>query len=347
VVTAGAFAGLLLKSPRDIKPQLEVHILPATKENLDGSGALIPIGAVVAAMHDAYPDVTHSSLRFLEREGLITSTRTPGGHRLFSPADVERIRQIKTWQTQRLSLDEIRQRLVDLDRLPAPAALAKSFLQQALDGDLAAAYQTIITADDVGLPLTRLFGEVLQPALTELGRRWEHGELLVAQEKEVSELARDLIADLSLRHARTSIDGPALVAACVEGERHELGLRMVCGLFRAEGWAAHFLGADVAPRFLLEAVQLHRPAVVLLSAKLAKNLPAVKDAVNSLTAGLAPEHPPPVIIGGRVAVEHAEAIRMLGAIPVVEEHPAAALTVVTALLQPATAATASVGERTS
>ena len=308
---------------------------------------LLPIGQVVAELQASYPDVTHSSLRFLEREGLIVPTRTAGGHRLFARHDVERIRRIKTWQTRRLSLDQIRQRLAELDRLPAPAALAESFLRQALGGDLAAAYQTIISADDVGLPLTRLFGEVLQPALTELGRRWEHGELLVAQEKEVSELARDLIADLSLRHARTSINGPALVAACVEGERHELGLRMVCGLFRAEGWAAHFLGADVAPRFLLEAVQLHRPAVVLLSAKLAKNLPAVKDAVDSLTAGIAPEHPPPIVVGGRVAVEHAEAIRTLGAIPVIEEHPAAALAVVTALLQPATAATASVGERTS
>src|SRR5688500_4004394 len=161
------------------KPQLEVHILPAINEDLDEPGALIPIGAVVAAMHDAYPDVTHSSLRFLEREGLITAIRTPGGHRLFSPADVERIRQIKTWQAQRLSLDEVRQRLRDLDRLPAPAKLAESFLRQALGGELAAAYQTIIAADDVGLPLTRLFGEVLQPALTELGLRWERGELLV------------------------------------------------------------------------------------------------------------------------------------------------------------------------
>src|SRR5215213_7590242 len=163
----------------------------------------------------------------------------------------------------------------------------------------------------------------------------------VGQEKEVSELARDLIADLSLRHSRTSTDGASLVAACVEGERHELGLRMVCGLFRAEGWAVHYLGADVAPRFLLEAVQLHRPAVILLSVKLAENLPSVKDAVDSLIAGLAPEPPPPVVVGGRVAVEHSEAIRTLGAIPVIEEHPAAALTVVAALLQPSTAANAS------
>src|SRR5688572_27381694 len=112
---------------------------------------LLPIGEVVAELQASYPDVTHSSLRFLEREGLIVPTRTAGGHRLFARHDVERIRQIKTWQTQRLSLDQIRQRLAELDRLPAPAALAESFLRQALGGDLAAAYQTIITADDVGL----------------------------------------------------------------------------------------------------------------------------------------------------------------------------------------------------
>jgi methanogenic corrinoid protein MtbC1 len=308
---------------------------------------LLPIGQVVAELQAIYPDVSHSSLRFLEREELITPTRTAGGHRLFTRHDVERVRQIKAWQAQRLSLDQIRQRLLDLDRLPAPAALADSFLGEALAGNQAAAYQTIIRADDLGLPLTRLFGEVLQPALTELGQRWEHGQLLVAQEKEVSELARDLIADLSLRHARTPTDGPVLVAACVEGERHELGLRMVCGLARAEGYAVHYLGADVAPRFLLEAVQLHRPAVILLSAKLAQNLPAVKDAVDVLTAELAPDELPPIVVGGRVAVEHAEAIRTLGAIPVIEEHPAAALTVVASLFQPATAAIEAAGERTS
>ncbi|MDF2758533.1 MAG: Methionine synthase B12-binding module cap domain protein [Thermomicrobiales bacterium] len=320
-------------------------MLPDAAGSFDEPAALIPIGAVVTGMQDAYPDVTHSSLRFLEREGLITSIRTRGGHRLYSPADVERIRQIKTWQAQRLSLEEIRQRLLGLDRLPPPSVLADSFLRQALGGDLVAAYQTIIAADDVGLPLARLFGEVLQPALTELGRRWEHGELLVAQEKEVSELARDLIADLSLRHARTPADGPALVAACVEGERHELGLRMICGLFRAEGWAVHYLGADVAPRFLLEAVQLHRPAVILLSAKLALNLPAVKDAIEVLTAGLAPEHPPPIIVGGQIAVEQPEALQAWGAIPVTSAHPAAAVTAVTSLLEPSTAVIVSADKR--
>ena len=77
------------------------------------------------------------------------------------------------------------------------------------------------------------------------------------------------------------------------------------------------------------------------------NLPAVKDAVDVLTAGLAPDHLPPVVVGGRVAVEHSEAIRALGAIPVIEEHPAAALTVVASLLQPSSAAITSAGQPTS
>jgi methanogenic corrinoid protein MtbC1 len=292
---------------------------------------LRPIGEVVAALRQTYADVTHSSLRFLEREGLIAAVRTPGGHRLYSPADVERIRQIKTWQGQRLSLEEIRQRLAALDQLPTAHELAESFLRKALDGNLGAAYQTIIAADDLGMPLATIFGDVLQPALAEVGRRWAQGTLLVAQEKEISELAREIIAELSLRHARRVASGPVLVAACVEGERHELGLRMVCGLCRAEGWAVHYLGADVAPRFLLEAVQLHRPAVILLSAKLSPNLAAVNEALAVLRTGLGPEPHPAVVVGGRVAVEHAEALRAWGAIPVTDEHPAAAVAMVASL----------------
>jgi hypothetical protein len=87
--------------------------------------------------------------------------------------------------------------------------------------------------------------------------------------------------------------------------------------------------------------------VVLLSVKLALNLHAVKDAVDVLTSGLAPEHPPPVVVGGRVAVEHPEAIRNSGAIPVMDEHPAAGFAVVAALLQPSIAANAPADDRTS
>ena len=86
----------------------------------------LPIGAVVAQLQPDYPDVTHSALHFLERQGLLGPQRTAGGHRLYAPADVQRVRQIKTWQAQRLSLAEIQQRLDQLDTMGSPADLAGS-----------------------------------------------------------------------------------------------------------------------------------------------------------------------------------------------------------------------------
>ncbi len=294
---------------------MEVEILADTNVSGDRLGQLLPIGSVVEALAGTYPDVTHSSLRFLEREGLIAPVRTPGGHRLFTAGDVERIRQIKTWQTQRLSLDDIRQRLAALDALGPSQAVADRFLAAALAGDLVGAARVVEGADEVGMPLARLFDDVLRPALYEVGRRWEQEGLPVGQEKEVSELARELIAELSRRHADPAPRGPVVIAACVAAERHELGLRMIAGLLRERGWRVHFLGADVAPLFLRETVQLRQPAVVLLSATAEDRLPDVAAAIAAVRMG---DVPAAVVVGGGQAImAHAETIRAWGAVPVV------------------------------
>ena len=293
---------------------------------------LRPMRDVLAELARDHPDLSHSSLRFLEREGLIAPARSSGGHRLFSNADIARIRQIKRWQAQRLSLDEIRDRLAELDRLPATDRLADEFLRQAIAGDRAAAFGTVLRADDAGMPLVRLMGEVLQPALTELGRLWERNELLVAQEKEVSELTRDLIAELFRRHAVTEFDGPVVLAACVEDELHELGIRMVAGLLRTQGYTVHYLGADVPPWFLLDATILRRPDAILLSGKLESHLSGVKESIDYLKARLTPEATPLVIVGGRMAVEHEATLRSWGVIPVTDERLEPALAAIAALL---------------
>jgi len=276
---------------------------------------LLPIGRVVAELRRAYPDVSHSSLRFLEREGLVVPHRTPGGHRLYAQHDLDRIRQIKAWQAQRLSLQEIRHRLAALRDLGAPGAVADRFLAAALAGDLARAARVVLDADELGMPLERLFGDVLRPSLYAVGEGWARGEVPVGQEKEVSELARDLIAELARRHADPDPRGPTVVAAAVAGEHHDLGLRMVAGLLRERGWRVHFLGADVEPRFLLEAVRLRRPAVVLLSATTEARLPTVAEAVAALRADGTGGAVPVVVGGGQAVTAHAETLRAWGAVP--------------------------------
>ncbi|MBA4377000.1 MAG: hypothetical protein C0401_12630 [Anaerolinea sp.] len=70
------------------------------------------ISETLAQLQVEFPDLSHSSLRFLEKEGLLQPCRTPGGHRMFSGEDIARIRLIKRLQSRRYyPLDTIRHML--------------------------------------------------------------------------------------------------------------------------------------------------------------------------------------------------------------------------------------------
>lgn len=285
------------------------------------------IGQAVAELQRTYPDLSASSLRFLEREGLIRPVRTPGGHRLFRPSDIARIRRIKEWQARRLSLGEIRERLRTADRME-PAALSQAFLEHARRGALAAATRVVLNADEAGLPLETSFGEVLAPALVAVGDLWADGTLQVGQEHEISSLVSDLIAELTFRHAGAIANGPAVVAACVDDERHDIGMRMVAGLLRADGLAVHFLGASVAPGILRESVALRRPAVILLSVTLPAHLDQIGRAIEALGP---PGGRPPVVAGGQACFARPDAARALGAIVPTCQDPARPIADIVAL----------------
>jgi len=274
------------------------------------------IGETVAALQATYPDVSHSSLRFLEREGFITPYRTPGGHRLYSGDDIARIRLIKRWQAARFSLAEIRQRLDQAEASGGTTAIGEQFLGFAMAGEVGRARQSVLDGDELGMPLARMFDEVLRPALVEIGERWASGSLTVAQEHELSELVRDIVAQLTLRHLPGESGDPVIVAACVAGERHDLGLRMVCGMLRARGAQVHFLGADVEPTFIAESVGRIRPGIVLLSVSLTDHLPALDETLAALDVASRGQSPV-ILVGGNAVAGQAhlagyDAVRVLG-----------------------------------
>lgn len=78
--------------------------------------ASMNIGAVLEVLKREFPTVTHSKIRFLEEQGLVTPDRTPAGYRVFSEADVERLRYALAAQRDSfLPLRVIRERLAALD----------------------------------------------------------------------------------------------------------------------------------------------------------------------------------------------------------------------------------------
>ncbi len=70
------------------------------------------IGAVCKALEPEFPDISISKIRYLEDQKLLAPRRTPGGYRLYSSGDVQRLRTILRLQRDEfLPLRVIRQEL--------------------------------------------------------------------------------------------------------------------------------------------------------------------------------------------------------------------------------------------
>src|SRR5918911_3185206 len=72
----------------------------------------LTIGAVCKQLEREFPDISISKIRYLEDQKLLAPRRTPGGYRLYGPADVQRLRTILRLQRDEfLPLRVIRQEL--------------------------------------------------------------------------------------------------------------------------------------------------------------------------------------------------------------------------------------------
>ena len=105
----------------------------------------------------------------------------------------------------------------------------------------------------------------LAPVITELGERWECGDVSVLDEHVASErIAR------ALAHVTDALPvgehGPVCLLACAEGDDHTLGLSLAELCLREAGWATLWAGRRTPVADLVAAVERGGIGMVALSA---------------------------------------------------------------------------------
>jgi DNA-binding transcriptional MerR regulator len=179
-------------------------------------GKSLTIGAVCKQLEREFPDISISKIRYLEDQKLLSPRRTPGGYRLFTPPDVQRLRTILRLQRDEfLPLRVIRQELAAgradpevAKGAPDPRALRRATLEVRGQGSM---YRLAEVLDETGAD------QALVKELEEYGviRGERHdGEVLYDEtEREivraVTELKRFGVGGRNLRVFRTSADREA------------------------------------------------------------------------------------------------------------------------------------------
>jgi len=170
----------------------------------------LTIGAVCKALSQEFPDISISKIRYLEDQKLLSPRRTQGGYRLYSQADVERLRTILRMQRDEfLPLRVIRQELAAGGDDASKRRASPGPHRRAVTVDTAAAHYTAEEVAEQTGAQRELLGELEEFGIIEPGRRngdavYDETDLEIV--RAASELARYGVAGRNLRVFRSSAD---------------------------------------------------------------------------------------------------------------------------------------------
>jgi methanogenic corrinoid protein MtbC1 len=249
------------------------------------------------------------------RHGLPTPARTAGNHRLYSERDIAIVRMLKQMTDDGISISRavaIAQRR--LEAVLAADAPTESGTDQDCLGDLRDRLVTAFirfstsSANRTIEEALALFGpetvalDILQPALIEMGERWERGEVCVAMEHFATAWCMHKLAAL-FNASQPERGRPTVLASCVEGEMHELGLMIASVVLSRAGFRVVYLGANMPGTELIEAVSRVQPDAVVLAAPSATSVDPLREAIASIRNGHVDSDRRLIAYGGRVFEE--------------------------------------------
>jgi DNA-binding transcriptional MerR regulator len=209
------------------------------------------------------------------RYALLRPDRLPGGFRVYSLDDEQRVRLMERHLARGYAASEAAVLAKEGVVSPSPARLAPTLparvtershrlLRTALqDYDEGAAQRAL---DDLfgAFTVEAVLRDAILPFLREVGETWARGEATPGQEHFASTIIEARL--MSMTRGWGSGTGPRALLACPTGERHTLGLLAFGIVLSRRGWRIIYLGGDTPTTSLAHAAEKTAPAMIVLAA---------------------------------------------------------------------------------
>ena len=241
-----------------------------------------PIGVVAERT-----GLTQDVIRVWERRyGVVEPGRSTGGQRLYSDADIERLRLLRLALAggrsiggiARLDLPALRE-LVEGDedaRKRSPVAAAPSYAAAAVPApEIDEAFHLIASFDSSRLDallrqsiarrgIMAFAQGVAAPLLRRVGDEWHAGRITPAEEHlATAAVQRTVIGAIHALPADRN--APTLLVATPTGERHDIGALLTAASAAVSGWSVIYLGADLPPEEIARAARMTSASTIALS----------------------------------------------------------------------------------
>jgi DNA-binding transcriptional MerR regulator len=207
-------------------------------------------------------NITEATLRVWERRYKFPqSTRTTGGHRLYSQQEILRLQWVKTRIDEGLQVSHAIRALQRAEQdgvfvpVPGPTTpVAQPIVED--DMSISSLHQRLLSAlqkHDIDsashiigqaqalFPLEEVVLDLIGPAMHDIGEAWETGKVDVATEHLATNFLRQYLLTW-IRVGPPAYGVNPVVLACAPGELHEGSLLMLAVLLRRLRWPVLYLG---------------------------------------------------------------------------------------------------------
>lgn len=277
-----------------------------------------PVGMIPIRTVASLTGVNPVTLRAWERRyGLIKPIRTAKGHRLYTMEDVNFIQQIVVLLARGMSIGQVgqvldasvtEQQLENDETFDPWGSFQKRLIDKIYQFD-ENALNDIYNEALASYPIDIVTSHLIVPLLQELGERWETAQGSIAEEHFFSAFLRNKLG-ARFHHQLRSMEGPRLVASCLPGEQHEVGLLLFALAATDRNYRVILLGTNMPLEELAMVVERTHACGIVLSGTaqiepslISTSLPALLQQVTV-----------PVFIGGKVTVRYPQELTATGAI---------------------------------
>ncbi|MDB4997201.1 MAG: cobalamin-binding protein [Myxococcaceae bacterium] len=172
----------------------------------------------------------------------------------------------------------------NLDPTAPLAHTARVYFDHLLGGRRREAAAAVFDALREGAALVDVYLHVFQRSQQEIGRLWQLGQITVAQEHFCTAATQVIISQVQVGIFDSPRKGRTVLGACIAGNMHEVGLRIIVDLLEINGWDTQYLGANTPIEAIQAAAVVQRPDILAVSVALPSHLRALRSLIEAIRA---------------------------------------------------------------
>jgi methanogenic corrinoid protein MtbC1 len=171
------------------------------------------------------------------------------------------------------------------------------YLNYLLKGDNKDAQHYINHLVDNGMDIEKIYFNIFEKTLIEVGLLWETGKIDIWKEHFISEIILDTMKEVKSKVERLENMPYCIIGITAGPELHNIGIKMILDLLDLRGFSTIYLGSILPIYSLIDAIKVNKPDMIIISVTMWQYVESARLVIKAVKEAF-PENTLKIVVGG-------------------------------------------------